>query len=199
MSSPPLNTECGSAPTWPSVEQREKWAIHAIPWGFHHAPPSHLFSPIDQGVSLGVILPQRHLWSPGPGNPALSRWCGSTTCNTQDIPQRVTPPYQQYRVGESHYGWMDVDCLQRFGTLQDECHACPPAEGEGPEPEPMGRTGLSCVHLLACRKAEAPAENSDIPTSWADTNGPVHGPCLFWTFPISGITPCVSFCVCFSH
>ena len=22
---------------------------------------------------------------------------------------------------------------------------------------------------------------------------------LFWMFPISGITPCVSFCVCFSH
>lgn len=92
MSSPPLNIECGSAPTWPSVGRGEKWAIHAIPWGFHHSPPpSHLFSPIDQGVSLGVILPQRHLWSPGHGNLALSKWCGSTPCNTQDTPQRVTP------------------------------------------------------------------------------------------------------------
>ena len=114
-------------------------------------------------------------------------------------PTEGDPPYQQYRVGEPQYGWMDVDCLQRFGTLQDECHACPPVVGEGQEPEPIGRTSLSCVHSLACRKAEAPAENSDIPTSWAHTNGPVHGPCLFWMFPINGITPCMPFCVCFSH
>ena len=72
-------------------------------------PSSYLFSPIDQGVSLGVILPQRHLWSPGLGNLALSKWCGSTPCNTQDTPQRVTPHNSSTGWGSPNMdGWTSI-------------------------------------------------------------------------------------------